>query len=44
MLCLQGSDLRELSGFLMAEFRGIFERYGLWYDFGFKWNLTCYKK
>ena len=41
MLSIDGSDLKELSGFLVEEFQGIFERYGLWYDFGFKWTLSC---
>lgn len=44
MLSLQGSELGELSEFLRKEFDGIFERYGLWYDFGFKWSLTCYRR
>ena len=43
-LSLSGNDFRELSGFLRKEFDGIFERYGLWYDFGFRWNLTCYRR
>ncbi len=42
-LSIDGSDLKELSGFLVEEFRGIFERYGLWYDFGFGWSLSCYR-
>ena len=43
MLSLYGKDFKELSGFLRNEFDRIFERYGLWYDFGFKWSLSCYK-
>jgi hypothetical protein len=25
------------------EFDAIFEKYGLWYDFGNSWNITCYQ-
>ena len=42
-LSIDGSDLKELSWFLVEEFHGIFERYGLWYDFGFGWSLSCYR-
>lgn len=34
----------EIAGYLRAEFPQIFDRNGLWYDFGFGWSLTCYKK
>lgn len=33
----------EMTGHIIAEFDRIFERYGLWYDFGFSWSLSCYK-
>ena len=34
----------EIVGYIKTEFDKIFDRYGLWYDFGFSWSLTCYKK
>ena len=34
----------EIVGHIKKEFDKIFDRYGLWYDFGFSWSLTCYKK
>ena len=34
----------EIAGHIKTEFDKIFDRYGLWYDFGFSWSLTCYKK
>ena len=34
----------EIAGYIKSEFDKIFDRYGLWYDFGFAWSLTCYKK
>ena len=34
----------EIVGHIKTEFDKIFDRYGLWYDFGFSWSLTCYKK
>ena len=34
----------EIVGHIKTEFDTIFDRYGLWYDFGFSWSLTCYKK
>ncbi len=43
MLSLCGRDFKELSGFIRNEFDRIFEKYGLWYDFGFKWSLSCYR-
>lgn len=36
-------SLPQLRGYLISEFDKIFEKYGLWYDFGFSWSLTCYK-
>ncbi|MCR5323082.1 MAG: hypothetical protein K6E85_07425 [Lachnospiraceae bacterium] len=33
-----------IAGHIRSEFDKIFDRYGLWYDFGFSWSLTCYKK
>ena len=29
---------------IRSEFDQIFDRYGLWYDLGFAWTLTCYRK
>ena len=37
-------SIREIAGHIKMEFDKIFDRYGLWYDFGFSWSLTCYKK
>jgi hypothetical protein len=37
-------SIPEIAGHIKAEFDKIFDRYGLWYDFGFSWSLTCYKK
>jgi hypothetical protein len=34
----------EIAGYVKSAFDKIFDRYGLWYDFGFSWSLTCYKK
>ena len=34
----------EIAGHIITEFDKIFDRYGLWYDYGFLWSLTCYKK
>lgn len=36
-------SLPQLREYLISEFDKIFEKYGLWYDFGFSWSLTCYK-
>ena len=33
-----------IAGYIKSEFDKIFDRYGLWYDFGFAWSLTCYRK
>ena len=33
-----------IAGYIKSEFDKIFDRYGLWYDFGFSWSLTCYRK
>lgn len=43
MLSVEGSDFNEISGLIRNEFDRIFERSGLWYDYGFKWSLTCYR-
>ena len=37
-------SIPEIAGHIKTEFDKIFDRYGLWYDFGFSWSLTCYKK
>lgn len=34
----------EIAGYIKSEFDKIFERYGLRYDFGFSWSLTCYPR
>ncbi|MBQ8946473.1 MAG: hypothetical protein SPL59_04635 [Catonella sp.] len=36
-------SISEIAGYIKSEFDKIFDRYGLWYDFGFAWSLTCYK-
>ena len=37
-------SIPKIAGHIKSEFDQIFDRYGLWYDFGFAWCLTCYKK
>ena len=37
-------SIPEIAGYIKSEFDKIFDRYGLWYDLGFSWSLTCYKK
>lgn len=37
-------SIPEIVGDIKTEFDNIFDRYGLWYDFGFSWSLTCYRK
>ncbi len=37
-------SISEIAGNIKSEFDKIFDHYGLWYDFGFSWSLTCYKK
>lgn len=34
----------EMTGRIISEFDRIFERYGLWYDLGFSWSLSCYNQ
>lgn len=36
--------LPELADYIKSEFSNIFERYGLWYELGYEWSLTCYRK
>lgn len=36
--------LPEIAGQIQSEFTKLFESYGLWFDFGFSWSLTCYDK
>lgn len=36
--------LPEIRSYVIEQFNKIFEKYGLWYDFGFSWSLSCYKK
>lgn len=33
----------EMTGYIIAEFDRIFERYGLWYELDFSWSLSCYR-
>ncbi len=37
-------SIPEIVGHIKTEFDKIFDRYGLCYDFGFSWSLTCHKK
>ena len=32
-----------LADYITRQFNEIFKKYGLWYDFGFSWSLSCYK-
>ena len=32
-----------IAGHVYSEFRNIFTRYGLWFEFEFDWSLSCYK-
>ncbi|MCR5214822.1 MAG: hypothetical protein K6E10_10445 [Eubacterium sp.] len=45
--CQEDADvisIPEIEGYIKSQFIEIFDRFGLWYDFGFSWSLTCYKK
>ena len=37
------SDGHEIADRVWREFDEIFERYGLWYEFGYSWNLSAYR-
>ena len=37
------SDGHEITDRVWREFDEIFERYGLWYEFGYDWNLSAYR-
>ena len=37
-------SIPELADYVQSELRKIFEKHGLWYDFGFGWSLTCYRQ
>ena len=37
-------NIPEVAGHVQSEFSKIFGKHGLWYDFGFGWSLTCYRK
>lgn len=42
-----GADMvtiHEMVGYISKAFDALFEKYDLWYDFGFEWCLTCYEK
>lgn len=36
-------NITEIAGHIYEEFEAIFRKYGLWFDFGFCWSLTCYR-
>ena len=33
-----------INGHIYEEFSRLFDNYGLWFEFCFKWSLTCYKR
>lgn len=33
-----------IAGHVYSEFRNIFSRYGLWFEFEFDWSLSCYRE
>ncbi len=33
-----------IAGYVYSQFRDIFSRYGLWYEFEFGWSLSCYEQ
>ncbi len=35
--------LPKLADYIVGQFNAIFKKYGLWYDFGFSWSLSCHK-
>ena len=37
-------DDGRIAGMIIEEFTGLLEKYGLWYDLGFSWSLTTYRK
>ncbi len=37
-------NIPEIAGHVYSEFRNIFYRYGLWYEFEFGWSLSCYRE
>lgn len=41
--CAGEVSIPEIAGHVREEFRGIFEKYGLWYDPCFSWSLTAYR-
>ena len=36
--------LPEISGYILEEFSEIFEKHNLWFEPGFAWSLSCYRK
>lgn len=36
--------LPKIADYIIEQFNKIFEKYGLWYELGFSWSLSCYKK
>ena len=37
-------DDGRIAGMIIEEFTDLLEKYGLWYDLGFSWSLTTYRK
>ena len=37
-------NISGISGHVYSEFKNIFCRYGLWYEFEFDWSLSCYRE
>ncbi|MGN0424961.1 MAG: hypothetical protein ACI4FY_06525 [Acetatifactor sp.] len=36
--------LPEIAGYLWKEWRDLFDRYDLWFELGYCWSLSCYRK
>ena len=37
-------SIHDMVEYIGSEFDALFEKYDLWYDYGFSWSLTCYEK
>ena len=37
-------SIHEMVEYIGGEFDALFEKYNLWYEYGFSWSLTCYEK
>ena len=35
-------ELDSVSDYIESEFRKILDKYGIWYEMGHSWSLTCY--